>query len=1026
MTIRRTNCYRTFTGVIAGLMCTLSTAQATPGAPAQIPLFVASSAPANIMLLLDTSGSMNTNVDGDTRLDVAKAAAIQLLDSLENVRVGVAAFDPSNSGKNGAELLHQVADLASHETAIKAAINGLSATGYTPLAEALHDIGRYFSGFGGTLNPGNQESTSCSANGQYDGSLTLHPDSSPVSIDDDTVFHHSPALASGVSSQSPICHWCQKNFVIVLTDGEPYFDNNINSSSGLQDYDDDCTDPASGCGSDDKKSGRSYGTDGSDYLDDVAQAMYEMDLRPDIKDFDGDEAKNNVITYTVGFAIDHPLLSDTATQSGGLYFTADNAEELNEAFAQIARDIGEQIGAAAGASFSSSALQEGSMIFLTQFNSADWSGDLLAYELDAETGEIEPVATWSAKETFADLYFAHPWQSSRVAYSWGASSAGSPNDGIAMKWSYWGTAGSFNRNNHRADYRTMPDGIQDFAHTQRLAYILGSRTHEDPTSAYDFRARNTDSIMADIVHSQPVYVGDPALSWPDADEFGSGDLYSDFIDAKTGRDGVVYVGGNGGALHGFSAETGEEVLAYFPAQLTSADLYSGYHYLTDPDYTHRYYVDGTPVASDAYIQSSTTGANNWRTVLVGTYRGGGRGLFALDVTDPDDFNSTTAKAQTTVLWEFGDDDDPNIGYSFSKPTIVLLNNGEWAAIVGNGYENSGSGEAELVILYLEGGIDGSWTEGTDYLRITTGSGSSADPNGLSTPSVVDLDGDGVADRVYAGSIKGELWAFDLSSDNSADWNVAGGGSDPLFTAVNDAGDSQPITIQPEVIRHPSINDADEPNVLVLFGTGQYLVDSDKTNTDTQSFYGVWDQSQLSLDRADLKEQVFLSGTDPDLRVIEDDAVDYAGTGGSVEYGWYIDLDAGERVGSEILVRGEMVYFNTQIPDDRPCAFGGTGWLMAVNTEHGTSPDSDSPEFDLNDDGEITVAGDTVSVGATDHAPVGEKFDTSNGLPAAPAVIGDKRYTAGTGIDDSSQMDITVIAEFSGLAGRLSWDQLGLD
>ena len=222
MTILRAGRYREFTGIIAGLMWTLATAQATPGAPAQIPLFVASSAPANIMLLLDTSGSMNTNVDGDTRLDVAKAAAIQLLDSLENVRVGVAAFDPSNSGKNGAELLHQVADLASHEAAIKAAINGLSATGYTPLAEAMHDIGRYFSGFGGTVNPGNQESTSCSANGQYDGSLTLHPDSSPVSIDDDTVFHHSPALASGVSSQSPICHWCQKNFVIVLTDGNPY------------------------------------------------------------------------------------------------------------------------------------------------------------------------------------------------------------------------------------------------------------------------------------------------------------------------------------------------------------------------------------------------------------------------------------------------------------------------------------------------------------------------------------------------------------------------------------------------------------------------------------------------------------------------------------------------------------------------------------------------------------------------------------------------------------------------------------
>ena len=151
--------------------------------------------------------------------------------------------------------------------------------------------------------------------------------------------------------------------------------------------------------------------------------------------------------------------------------------------------------------------------------------------------------------------------------------------------------------------------------------------------------------------------------------------------------------------------------------------------------------------------------------------------------------------------------------------------------------------------------------------------------------------------------------------------------------MNDAGDSQPITIQPEVIRHPSISDADEPNVLVLFGTGQYLVDSDKTNTDTQSFYGVWDQSQLNLDRADLKEQVFLAGTDPDLRVIEDDAVDYAGTGGSVEYGWYIDLDAGERVTSEILVRGDMVYFTTP-SNGAVFAAGSIAWSQALPCKGG--------------------------------------------------------------------------------------------
>ena len=61
---------------------------------------------------------------------------------------------------------------------------------------------------------------------------------------------------------------------------------------------------------------------------------------------------------------------------------------------------------------------------------------------------------------------------------------------------------------------------------------------------------------------------------------------------------------------------------------------AGYHFLTDPDYDHLPYVDGTPVVSDAYIKTTASGEKSWRTVLVGTEGGGGSGLFALDITEP--------------------------------------------------------------------------------------------------------------------------------------------------------------------------------------------------------------------------------------------------------------------------------------------------------------------------------------------------------------------------------------------------------
>jgi len=334
-------------------------------------------------------------------------------------------------------------------------------------------------------------------------------------------------------------------------------------------------------------------------------------------------------------------------------------------------------------------------------------------------------------------------------------------------------------------------------------------------------------------------------------------------------------------------------------------------------------------------------------------------------------------------------------------------------------------------------LDGKWSEGRDkdYFRITTGWGSPKYPNGLWTPAVVDLDGDHVADRVYAGSWWGQMWAFDLSSKNASEWKPAHK-SKPLFTVRDKikGRNEQPITTRPEVIRHPSVGGGPKPNLLVLFGTGQSLVDADDdpylVDTDIQSFYAVWDRGDAegNLHRADLQKQVFLPGSGVNGRVIAAKEVDYDGTGGSLKYGWYIDLAPGERVVTDYLVRGQVVYFNTQIPDVRPCAFGGSGWLMSINTVDGGSPDTASPEFDYNDDGKLDSAGDSVAIAGNHYAFAGKKFASSKGLPAAPAIIGNKRYTTGTQTtqsprEKSKQMDVTLIAGFDKVEGRLSWQHM---
>ena len=439
---------------------------------------------------------------------------------------------------------------------------------------------------------------------------------------------------------------------------------------------------------------------------------------------------------------------------------------------------------------------------------------------------------------------------------------------------------------------------------------------------------------------------------------------------------------------------------------SSANASSGLHYLTDPAYTHRFYVDLPSAVEDAYFNSG--GGPAWHTVLIGGERAGGKGIFALDVTDPATFSETNAAH--IALWEFDNSDDADMGFSFSKPTIAMMANGRWAAIFGNGYNNNGDGKAKLFILFLDGGLDGVWTPGTDYIELSTGVGSivasdcangSSDCNGLSTPQTADINSDYIVDRVYAGDLKGNLWAFDLSNANPNNWKVAYPATLPTYPAGSPlfiAG--KPITSKPTLVTHPTQPTGTAPNVLVYFGTGQYLVSSDVTTTDVQAFYGVWDHGVSSITSSSLVEQTFLTnpftngGVDVTGKysVLSNNTVDYTS-----KNGWFIRLtqNTGERVIVDPDVVDDLLYFNTWIPDGSPCKAGGSGVLMSVELDTGGR--SVSAPFDLNGDGvinnnDLLKLGGSGSGGAT-YAASGERFD--KGLPASSNFLVDYQYTPGT-------------------------------
>ena len=929
------------------------------------------------------------------REHVAKAAFGQVIAGASNSRMGMVTLHNNATVNIGLASMNADPGSGAKESLLDS-LYEFQSSGGTPLRSSLDNAGKYLS---------------CESN---------------------SFFGTCPALPVATGGE------CQQNFTVLMTDG--YYNGSF-SSAGNTDGDDDSTWDSSAAGP--------FGDNFSDTLADVAMDYYENDIRPSTANklspppgaIDENTAQH-MVTYSVAFGVEgnvtampandsdpfawpEPItdpariddLRHSAWNSRGEFHSAQDSGQLVTSLRGALRSIQSRIGSSSSVAFNTGSLSTNSEVYLALFNSEQWNGDLLAFGLDPANGAIRPTPKWSAGAKLKGRDLA---ANDRTILSYDGS------DGIAFKWSTLTAT-------QKADLRTNASGSADNVATgmARLGHIRGDRGcefssnkpcyYDDGTNVFNSKSlRERNGRLADIVHSGPVFVGGPESNWPDTAPFpgSTGDTYSEYRETNASRLGVVYVGGNDGMLHGFRQTDGEEILAYVPNALFSNNAADGIHYLTDPAYTHRYGVDLRASVADVYAKSTSSGAVSWKTILVGGLRGGGRGLFALDVSDPTSFSEATTKPANTVMWEFTTEDDADLGHTFSRPSIVPLadsgNTIRWGVIVGNGYNDLGSGEAKLFILFLDKGLDGTWTAGSDYVEISTGVGTTSDRNGLSTPAVIDTDGDGLADRAYAADLEGNMWAFDLSGSNEANWGVAysqGPTVKPLFTAPA----NQQITSSPVIVRNSEIPTAsnNSPNTMVIFGTGQYMVSGDITSTDQQSMYGIWDAGDDQLDRSDLVQQVVSLGSSTGGAVgrsLTNNSVDYSNS-----YGWYMDLpDSGERSVTDPVIRGDLVFFNTMIPDTNPCSAGGRGWLMVASWKNGGHPTEVA--FDLNNDGLLDALDEIGGESAAGAEIIG--------IPTSPVNLSNKRYTSTTQTTGGSTIEVSDISKVGGpKTGRLSWEEL---
>jgi len=811
---------------------------------------------------------------------------------------------------------------------------------------------------------------------------------------------------------------CQQNFNLLMSDG---FWNGNDPSVGNADISGGAGDTKFDGDASQSNDGGNYADAYSETLADVAMTYYENDLRPLLADkvptqsTVDDAAHQHLVTYTIAFGlngklnpgVDNPLapgfswpqpvrddpttvddMWHAAYNSRGKYLNASDTQALQASLNAAINDISQRTGTAAAVAINSAQLSTEAVVYLAQFNSNRWQGNLLAFPIvNTDTGELADVPKWNASASLTGRNIAlnprniltyDPAVKDGVAFDWLTISAEMKND---LKTNSLGAADS--------------DAIGE----ARLEYLRGDRSNEG--SGLFLRERL--SMLGDLVNSGPVFVGKPSLTWPDFAPFPEGSAaYSLFREgAAASRRKIVYAGANDGMLHAFDDETGQEVFAYVPNILSSSGVGDGLHYLTEGNYGHKFYVDQTPTLSDVYL--STGGATDWHTVLVGALRSGQRGLYALDVTNPSNF--TEANADKVVMWEFTSNDDIDLGYTYSRPAIALTNAGTWVAIFGNGYNDLGSGEASLFIVDIAKGVDGNWVAG-DYVKIGTGVGTTADRNGLASPALTDIDGNGTVDRVYAGDLEGNLWVFDLSGKSASSWNVAyksGSTPKPLFTTQA----NQPITAKPVVSKHPtqppSSSPSNSPNFMVYFGTGQYLVDADKTSTETQSVYGVWDMGDSALTNGDLVQQTF--DTSFTEKVLTRNPVDY-----SVDYGWFFNLaDSGERAVTSPIARADTLFINSFVPVDDPCSVGGYGYKYGIDMATGGS--TQDPTFDTNNDGKIGTL-DMTSNGSTTSTVAGVRQE---GYLPEPVFIEDLAFTGEQATKVKALKDVPV--------GRFSWQEL---
>ncbi len=648
-----------------------------------------------------------------------------------------------------------------------------------------------------------------------------------------------------------------------------------------------------------------------------------------------------------------------AVNGHGVYFSAKKPNDIVTGFTKALASITSKLGSGAAAATSTlNPVAGNNFAYVASYTTTKWIGNLEARPINLVTGEVSESATWCVENVVAD---ACPAPGTIVVDTSSGSTVYNCVTGtnvveVSKKcdgrmplmvsavtdtrkiWTKGTGAASFNNFTlasgalNASDFNAaklsglsqwvLLDSTQQTAATASIVnYLRGQTGFENRTTnlvgVVDNRLfRNRDATLGDAVESQPAFIAKPTFSYLDTG-------YSAFKSSNSARAGTVYMGANDGMMHAFDGATGDERWAYVPSMVIP-NMWA----MADENYSsnHAYSANGSPGISDIFDGST------WKTILVAGLNGGGRGYYALDITNP---------AAPALLWEFTPTDDSDLGYTFGVPEITKKSDGTWVVLVTSGYNNipdayprvkyprisSGDGKGYLYVLNAN--------TGAKISKIATGVGSPSVPSGLAqiTSFVDSAEKNNLATFTYGGDLLGNVWRFDINAGNVTQ-----------FAALKDSGGAaQPITTKPE-LGVVGTSDGNTHHV-VFIGTGKYLEIADLTDTQPQTLYAIKDDDIPSSTvtpalinprgASDMKQQVITTGGAN--RTVTNNPVDFL-----TDRGWYVNFpDAGERqnVASQLVLGTLLV--PTTVPSNTACSPGGYSWLNYFDYQTGGAVDTAS-------------------------------------------------------------------------------------